>query len=270
MSVRGRGRSRCLVRRDASTRRPSWLQQGLRLESEGFVLTYRPSGVVALGEDSDMGCWVSVTRIQPGEDYRVLAGEDHTSDVRAFLDAWDLDGVWHETSAAGAAPAVAGRCSPTWRSGLCRRPREIPPALSALVPSPRERLTSPRRPRAESGSRDLPTGRRARRLAPKPCWKRKRSSSGGRRRSTAVPGQRVELRNARASARYLRGLGGAWRAACFTTVSTLGSLQGEGTGTLGFPVDVDGGAPRAAAAGRAPELATPHRPSVDYRRVHRR
>ncbi len=85
-----------------------WLDDGLRLDHADFILSFRPGSVIALGEDDDLGCWVAVSRTQPGEDYYVLARTSHLSDVRDFSDR----GTWMEIGGRSAAPAAhptAGR-----------------------------------------------------------------------------------------------------------------------------------------------------------------
>jgi len=63
----------------------SWLTSGLRLESDDFILVYRPSPVVPLARNRVLGCWASVARIEPGEKYVVLVDHSQAQAVEIFL-----------------------------------------------------------------------------------------------------------------------------------------------------------------------------------------
>ena len=64
---------------------PQWLKDGLRLESDGFVLALRPSPVVPLAQNQILGCWASSGRVEPGEKYAILVEAAHAASVQSFL-----------------------------------------------------------------------------------------------------------------------------------------------------------------------------------------
>jgi hypothetical protein len=227
---------------------PGWLSGGLRLEFEDFVLAYKPSDVVVLGEDDELGCWVSVTRVEPGKDYRVLARAELVSEVHDFLAEWDIDGEWHETDAPGAVPAGW-----TMFTEVGIRPvtpgAEVPSVLKALIPTARERLSfdgglALRRDLnlyLQGGEPDL--------WLPSLLEEDEIPVSVGGKVLQAVPGQRLELRELRLPAGTYEVRAGPGAPLHFTTVATLGEFEGEGTGTLGFPIDRTSSHRVAAAAG---------------------
>jgi hypothetical protein len=230
---------------------PDWLTKGLRLEHEAFVLSYRPARVIALGEDADMGCWVSVTRIQPGEDYQVLAQGGVAEDVREFLGAYDLDGVWHEITRPGAAP-------PGWTlfTDVAIRPvppsATIPEALKPLVPSPRERLTLRDGLILNRAIALYLVGGEPDLWLPTLLTEESVTVTVGNLKIEAAPGQRVELRELGLPAGTHTVTAGPGDPLTFTTVQSLGALEGEGSGTLGIAMNRSGSSFTSATAGAAP------------------
>ena len=73
-----------------------WLTNGLRLESDEFVLAFRGAPVLVLGKNRDLGCWASVRRLEPSEEHYVLAHESQASAVESFLDEHAL--AWLDAS----------------------------------------------------------------------------------------------------------------------------------------------------------------------------
>jgi hypothetical protein len=62
-----------------------WLKNGLTVESGDFILAYEPKPVIPLGIDHDLGCWASVSRIQPHQEYRILVEAGQSPEVSAYL-----------------------------------------------------------------------------------------------------------------------------------------------------------------------------------------
>jgi hypothetical protein len=117
---------------------PKWLHDGLRLESEDYVLVLRPSAVVLLAQNPILGCWAAVPRLEPSQKYMVLVADDLVEELESFLSAHAMAG-WQRASSLGFAP-------PGWTlfSGVVveAAPTKAPEgALSVLVPLIRERPT---------------------------------------------------------------------------------------------------------------------------------
>lgn len=117
---------------------PTWLLDGLRLEGGDFLLVLRPSEVVPLARNRDLGCWSSVARLEPSEKHAVLAQDRYADEVARFLESHAL-ADWTRVTAVAAAP-------PGWTlfTGVVieSAPREEASGpVSILAPSIRERPT---------------------------------------------------------------------------------------------------------------------------------
>ena len=55
------------------------------LESDEFVLALRGTPVRVLGKNRDLGCWGSVRRLEPSEDYYVLSDDENADAVAGRL-----------------------------------------------------------------------------------------------------------------------------------------------------------------------------------------
>lgn len=65
--------------------RPEWLDHGLTLRSGDYLLRYTAQDVVPLEMNPDVGCWTSATRVQPYQEYRVLAKGGSDAKVSSYL-----------------------------------------------------------------------------------------------------------------------------------------------------------------------------------------
>jgi hypothetical protein len=116
---------------------PRWLDDGLRLEADDFVLVYRPSPIVPLAQDTVLGCWASVTRVEPGEKHFVLCEIAYATEVEGFLADHARD-EWRQEAAAFAPEGWVLYSNVVIEESL----HDIPPGpLSVLAPRLRERPT---------------------------------------------------------------------------------------------------------------------------------
>jgi hypothetical protein len=114
-----------------------WLVEGLYLESETFVLAYRPVSVLPLARNRVLGCWASVSRVEPGEKYIVLADVHHASEVETFL-ATHAREEWKKETDAFAPEGWALFSGVVIEESL----RDVPAGpVSVLAPKLRERPT---------------------------------------------------------------------------------------------------------------------------------
>jgi hypothetical protein len=114
-----------------------WLQHGLRLEADEFVLAYRPTPVVPLARNPVLGCWASVSRVEPGEKYVVLVDNPYADAVQTFLRDHARD-EWKREADAFAPPGWVLFTGVVIEESLA----EIPAGpLAALAPRLRERPT---------------------------------------------------------------------------------------------------------------------------------
>jgi hypothetical protein len=113
-----------------------WLADGLRLESDEFVLAFRGAPVLVLGKNRDLGCWASRPRLEPSDDHYVLADESQADAVEGFLEEHALVG-WTRVRTDGFAP-------PGWVLFTdvvieVAAGRDVEGPLAVLAPSIRER-----------------------------------------------------------------------------------------------------------------------------------
>jgi hypothetical protein len=114
-----------------------WLQEGLRLEAGEFILVYRPGPVIPLARNPVLGCWASVSRVEPGERYVVLVERAHTQMVETFLCEHARED-WNREDDAFAPPGWVLFSGVVLEESLA----EIPAApLAVLAPRLRERPT---------------------------------------------------------------------------------------------------------------------------------
>jgi hypothetical protein len=114
-----------------------WLTHGLRLEADELVLAYRPTPVVPLARNRVLGCWASVSRVEPGEKYVVLVDKRYAEAVETFLCNHARD-EWKREADAFAPPSWVLFTGVVIEESLA----EIPAApLAAIAPRLRERPT---------------------------------------------------------------------------------------------------------------------------------
>lgn len=64
---------------------PEWLGRGLTLRSGDYLLKFNAQDVVPLEMNPDVGCWTSAARVQPYQEYRILAKGGFDADVSSYL-----------------------------------------------------------------------------------------------------------------------------------------------------------------------------------------